>query len=79
MEKFQRFMTTFRQLAIQLVEAGFIFVGFIVLVYLLLGEDSGAYVISVITNLSLLISAITPNALVAIVLGLAMIYLIKRR
>ena len=44
----------------------------LILVYLLLGEDSGEYVISVITNISLFVSAVTPQAIVgaAIVLGL---------
>ncbi len=44
----------------------------LILVYLLLGEESGEYVISVITNISLFVSAVTPQAIVgaAIVLGL---------
>ena len=44
----------------------------LILVYMLLGEDSGEYVISVITNISLFVSAVTPQAIVgaAIVLGL---------
>ena len=43
-----------------------------ILIYLLLGEDSGDYVISVMANLSLLVSAVTPEAIIgiAIVVGL---------
>ena len=43
----------------------------LVLTYLLLGEDSGDYVISVVTNISLFVSAVTPQAIVgvAIVVG----------
>ena len=43
-----------------------------ILIYLLLGEDSGDYVISVMTNLSLFVSAVTPEAIIgiAIVVGL---------
>ena len=43
----------------------------LVLTYLLLGEDSGDYVISVVTNVSLFVSAVTPQAIVgvAIVVG----------
>ena len=50
---------------------GLIIVLFI-LIYLLLGEDSGDYVISVMANLSLFVSAVTPEAIIgiAIVVGL---------
>ena len=43
-----------------------------ILIYLLLGEDSGDYVISVMANLSLFVSAVTPEAIIgiAIVFGL---------
>ena len=43
-----------------------------ILIYLLLGEDSGDYVISVMANLSLFVSAVTPEAIIgiAIVVGL---------
>ena len=49
------------------------------LVYLLLGEDSGAYVISVMTNVILVVNAVTPPALVGIAIVLALVYLVKRR
>tara|TARA_B110000114_G_C14757742_1_gene263578 strand:- start:251 stop:481 length:231 start_codon:yes stop_codon:yes gene_type:complete len=44
----------------------------LVLTYLLLGEDSGDYIISVVTNVSLFVSAVTPQAIVgvAIVVGI---------
>jgi|TARA_B110000090_G_scaffold87297_1_gene99157 hypothetical protein len=43
-----------------------------ILIYLLLGEDSGDYIISVMANVSLFVSAVTPEAIigVAIVVGL---------
>ena len=50
---------------------GLIIVLFI-LIYLLLGEDSGDYIISVMANVSLFVSAVTPEAIIgiAIVVGL---------
>ena len=43
-----------------------------ILIYLLLGEDSGDYIISVMANVSLFVSAVTPEAIIgiAIVVGL---------
>ncbi|MEZ8006198.1 MAG: hypothetical protein QMC60_01580 [Amylibacter sp.] len=43
-----------------------------ILIYLLLGEGSGDYIISVMANVSLFVSAVTPEAIigVAIVVGL---------
>ena len=79
MEKFLRMMSTLKSLFYQVTETGFAFVAFIVLVYLLLGEDSGAYVISVIANLTLLIGAITPEALIGIAVAAALLYLVRKR
>ena len=66
-------------LFLRLTEAGFVFVAFIVLIYILLGAGSGAYVISVVSNLTGLIAAIGPQALVAIAIVLALLQLGKRR
>ena len=66
-------------LFLRLTEAGFAFVGFIVLVYILLGADSGPYVGSVIANLTGLVAAITPQALVGIAIVLALLHLARRR
>ena len=43
-----------------------------ILIYLLLGEGSGDYIMSVMANVSLFVSAVTPEAIigVAIVVGL---------
>jgi len=79
LEKFTRILNTLRSLFLQVTEAGFALIGFIVLVYLLLGEDSGPYVISVMTNVILVVNAVTPPALVGIAIVLALVYLIKRR
>ena len=79
MDKFAQLMRNVRTVFLQVTEAGFALVAFIVLIYLLLGEDSGAYVISVVTNLILLVGAITPEALVGIAIAGALLYLVKRR
>ena len=50
----------------------------LVLVYLLLGEASGYYVVSVMTNVSLLISAVTPQAIIGLALIAAVVAYLRR-
>ena len=50
----------------------------IVLVYLLLGEASGDYVVSVVTNVSLLVSAVTPQAIIGVALIAAVVAYLRR-
>jgi hypothetical protein len=66
-------------LFLRITQAGFVFVAFIVLIYVLLGADSGAYVVSVIANLTGLVAAIGPQALVGIAIVLALLHLAERR
>lgn len=74
-----RALTSAKELFFRLTEAGFGFVGFIVLVYILLGADSGPYVGSVIANLTGLVAAVTPQALVGIAIVLALLHLARRK
>jgi len=55
------------------------FLCFVILIYLLLGEHSGTFVVSVIANLSVLINVITPQVLASLGLGIALLYLFKNR
>ncbi|MDG2258074.1 MAG: hypothetical protein P8L68_06240 [Paracoccaceae bacterium] len=79
MDKFVSLMGTLRTIFRQVTETGFVFVGFVVLVYLLLGEQSGDFVTSVIANISVMVNIITPPVLGAIGLGIALLYLTKRK
>jgi len=63
----------------QVTETGLALVAVIVVVYLLLGEDSGAFVISVVTNISLLISAVTAPAFVAAAIIIGLVYMIRTK
>lgn len=73
------FLSVAKSWLLQITEAGFALTGFIVLLYLLLGADSGPYVVSVIANLSILVDAISPQAIVGISMVLALVYLLRRR
>jgi hypothetical protein len=50
----------------------------LVLVYLLMGEASGDYVVSVVTNVSLLVSAVTPQAIIGVALIAAVVAYLRR-
>ena len=71
MSKMDRLFTQIRSLLLRGAEGLGLLLAVLVLTYLLLGEDSGDYVISVVTNISLFVSAVTPQAIVgvAIVVG----------
>ena len=46
-------------------EAGLALISLILVVHLLLGGDSGIFILSVVSNLSALIEALTPQAIVS--------------
>ena len=56
----------------RVVEVLALIVAILLLLYLLLGEASGEYITSVAVNVSLLISAVTPEALAAVALGIGL-------
>jgi hypothetical protein len=61
-------LSTVKNVLFRIVEIGAALIGVILILYLLLGEDSNPYIDSVITNLSHLIEKISPQALVALAL-----------
>lgn len=79
MNKLLASIQTLKTFVQRLTELGFVLVGFIVLVYLLLGENSGDFVISVIANLSILVDILTPNVLIGLALVLFMGLLLRQR
>ena len=56
----------------RVVEVLALTVAILMLLYILMGEASGDYITSVAVNVSLLISAVTPEALAAVALGIAL-------
>ncbi len=72
MTKMDKMLAQIRSLLLRGAEGLGLILVILVLTYLLLGEDSGDYIISVVTNVSLFVSAVTPQAIVgvAIVAGI---------
>ncbi|HSG37872.1 MAG TPA: hypothetical protein VLA27_10580 [Paracoccaceae bacterium] len=79
MDRFQNALAKLQGLFLKAAEVMAVLVALIVLVYILLGEDAGPYVTGVVTNLSLLIFAITPQTIIAIALVICLYIALKKR
>lgn len=79
MDFVMNFLTSLKALLLRVSEVLGLFITLIVMIYLLMGEASGAFVIDVVTNLSLLIYAISPQTLIAIALVIAVFIVMKSR
>ena len=72
MNSFDDFFKKTKSVLFKIVEILALVVAILLLIYLLLGEASGNYITSVAVNVSLFISAVTPEALAAVALGIAL-------
>ena len=72
MNKIDKYLAQLRSVLLRGAESMGLVLVVLILVYLLLGETSGDYVVSVMANISLFVSAVTPQAIIgaAIVFGL---------
>jgi len=76
---FDDFFQKTKSILFKIVEILTLVVAILLLIYLLLGEASGDYIISVAVNMSLFISAVTPEALAAVALGLTLYTYINKK
>jgi len=79
MEGLMRYLSMVRNWIAQITEAGYVLVLLIILIYILLGAGSGPFVIGVVSNILLLINAVTPQVLIAMAIVLALVYLLRRK
>ena len=79
MNSFDDFFKKTRSVLFKIVEILALVVAILLLIYILLGEASGDYIVSVAVNASLFISAVTPEALAAVALGLALYTYINKK
>ena len=61
-------LKSFSELVLELTKAGILVIALIILVFLLLGDNSGPYIQSVILNIGELISIISSEAIIGIAL-----------
>ena len=78
MKQLDSYLVKLRSWLLRAVELMGLLLVVLVLVYLLLGEASGNYVVSVVTNVSLLISAVTPQAIIGLALIAAVVAYLRR-
>lgn len=74
-----KFMATAKRFLWEFVELGFASILAIMLLYLILGQGSGGFVLSVADNVTKFAAAVPTPSLVGIALVLATIYLIMNR
>ena len=72
LDKAKRFLWAF-------VEVGFLTVLSIILIYLILGQNSGVFVLSVAENVTKFAAAVPTPSLVGLTIVLALFYVILRR
>ncbi len=78
MQKFSDYAIALRNLFLRIAETGGALVLAILIVYLLLGNSAGPYVVSVANTAANFIAAITPAAALALAIILALIYLVRK-
>ena len=74
MKKFDDFMNQLRSVLLKSAESLGLIIVVLIMIYLLLGEASGPIVIGVVANVSLFVSAVTPQALIGAALIIGVIY-----
>jgi len=79
MDKTLAFFAKLTRLFLSAAEVSLSLVAFILVVYLLLGEASGRYVIAVVANVSLLVDAISAQAIVGVALAFAIVGVFRKR
>ena len=79
MDKVIEMFKHIRTLFLAAAETGLALVGFAVVVFLLLGPDSGSYILSIVENIGKLVQIISPPAIIAVALIAALIALISKR
>ncbi len=79
MNKFDDFMNRLRSVLLKSAESMGLIIVVLIMIYLLLGEASGPIVIGVVANVSLFVSAVTPQALIGAALIIGVIYYYREK
>ena len=79
MNKFDDFMNRLRSVLLKSAESLGLIIVVLIMIYLLLGEASGPIVIGVVANVSLFVSAVTPQALIGAALIIGVIYYYREK
>jgi hypothetical protein len=75
----RNFMANAKQILWEFVELGFVTILAIMLIYLILGQGSGVFVLSVADNVTKFASTVPTQSLIGLALVLGVIFLIMNR
>ncbi len=73
------FIDTAKRFLREFVEIGFLVLLALILVYLILGQSSGEFVVSVADNVAKFVAAVTAPGLIGIAIIITLVYLIAPR
>jgi|TARA_B100000768_G_C11055258_1_gene280068 hypothetical protein len=79
MNKFDDFMNRLQSVLLKSAESLGLIIVVLIMIYLLLGEASGPIVVGVVANVSLFVSAVTPQALIGAALIIGVIYYYREK
>lgn len=79
MNKFDDFMNRLQSVLLKSAESLGLIIVVLIMIYLLLGEASGPIVVGVVANVSLFVSAVTPQALIGAALIIGAIYYYREK
>ncbi len=78
MDQFKEYTARLQEFLLRFAELGAAFVFAVIIVYLLLGNSAGPYVVSVVENVANFVQMVTPAAFVAVAVILALVYFIRK-
>ena len=79
MDRFSDLLKKITALFMTVSQTGLALVSLVLVIYLLLGGDSGPFILSVVENLSSLVEALTPQALLSIAIVFVAYVWLKRK
>ena len=79
MDKIDKYLAQLRSALLKGAESMGLVLVVLILIYLLLGETSGHYVVSVMANISLFVSAVTPQAIVGAALVFGVVNYLQKK
>ena len=79
MDQFSDLLKKITALFMTVSQTGLALVSLTLVIYLLLGGDSGTFILSVVSNLSALVEALTPQALVSVAIVFVAYAWLKRK
>ena len=79
MDRFSDLLKKITALFMTVSQTGLALISLMLVIYLLLGGDSGTFVLSVVSNLSALVEAVTPQALLSVAIMFVAYAWLKRK